>query len=93
MADVTIVKGFPILYGARLYMEALEEASNYIREHKNDAVFPEDGMLEIAKKALGSVPTYDDSTNPNNMYTTRESFRQYNNAEYIFLKRALVFSK
>ena len=93
MTDVTIVESYPNFYDARLYMEALEEASNYIREHKNDSVFPKDGILEITKKALGPTPNYDDSTNPHNMSTTREAFRQYNRAEYLFFNRALVLSR
>ena len=93
MADVTIVEAFPNFYDARLYMEALEEASNYIKEHKNDAVFPKDGILEITKKALGPIPTYDDSTNPHNMSITKIAFMQYNKDKYLFLKRALVLSR
>ena len=92
MTDVTI-EGFPSIYNVRLYFDVLEEAANFIKEHKDDEIFPKDSLMKIVKKAIGPVPTYDDSTSPHNMHVTKIAFKQYNLAEYLFLTRALTFSK
>lgn len=93
MTDVTVLEGFPSLYSARLYFEALEEAASFINDHKSDEIFPKDSLMQIVRKAIGPVPTYDDTTDTHSMSVTKISFKQYNAAKNLFLIRAMVLTK
>ena len=90
MTDVTPIEEFPDSCSAGIYMQALEEAANYIREHQNTDVLHDERILEITKKAIGPAPDYDDSTNPHNMSMTQIAFKEYNLAKQLFFDRVFT---
>lgn len=87
------IKGFPNMYNSRLYFYYLEEAADFIKDHKNDQEFSLETLREIARKAICPYFPFDDSTEISNMRSTNTAFSQYKKDEDIFIKRAFNYSK
>ena len=85
-----VLKGYPNFYVSRIYFEALIEASKFIKEHFQDKVFPEETLMDIVKKAIGPMPTINATLTSNEINSIQ---LQYHKAEYLFLRRALSFSR
>lgn len=85
-----VLQGYPNFYRSRYYFEALNEASNFIQEHFQDKVFPEQDFMDIIKKAIGPMPTINGTLTSNEINAIQI---QYHKAEDLFLKRVIVFSR